>query len=422
MPKLGDLVGKAVHTEPKPTKELVLPWGKIGIEVETEGWQGDGQETLNRLWTHKEDGSLRNNGREFVTRGAGIVGDDIITAVTSFCKWAKARKLSEGYPRAGIHVHLDCTDLDIERGELASIVGMYLVVEHALYGYAGMWRRYCGFCDALTDSRINVDVLKQLLKRKHTSRDFNTNVNKFDRYTGLNLQSLGKFGTLEFRHLRTVYDADIILGWINIILQLKKSAQEWNPEQRILKQFSQLGPTGFAKHILGPVWKHLSPYFDEAQAWAAIDSSMAIMEQETKTSNKKINWEESSPNPILATKNIKEPKKASKDKKAVVDELIVPMPRATQRPRITLAAPPGLLVGVVNTNTRDAIQRQMDQQLEATRIREAAIHAQAQANAVGAAQANQPPQPRFEWQLPAWMQNPGDAVQHDMQRILDEDF
>lgn len=343
--QLGDLAQKTIHKIPVKSDGFILPYGKVGIEIETEGWNGHNLELLEnrKLWEYHVDGSLRNNGMEFTTKG-GLVGEDISIAVISFCKWAKTVNLSTGYPRAGIHVHLDCTDMDVEKKELATMVGIYLLIEHALFGIAGEWRRWCGFCDALMDSKRNINILNKVLHNKvNNPQSFKVALQGFDRYTGLNLQSLTKYGTVEFRHLATTYESAKILDWINLIFQIKKAAQNWDTSQNFLQQFSNQGPIDFVKSIMGSMWPKIAKYYDVGQAWAAIDSSMAIIGPRSNEGDRSIDWNVSAINPILHSKNTVS--KKTPRKKISGKEIFEPL----------IARPPDIL-GNQHFDVRDPVE------------------------------------------------------------------
>lgn len=318
MGKLGELVQKPIYSIPQSTDELILPWGKVGIEIETENCRTSNMQQISKHWDIHQDGSLRNHGMEFVTKG-GLVGKDIVDALDVFCPWAVKSKLTIGYPRAGIHIHLDCTDMDVGRGDLKTFLALYAILEHTLFGYAGEWRRHCGFCDGISDGRKNLEIIKYLVNEEDIdSRTFVDQLNRYDRYAGLNLQSLNKYGTIEFRHLETTFDTRRILNWINIIFRLKKAAMSWDLSKSILQEFSTLGAEGFCASIMGGEWKHLSPFFNEKQAWYAIDDANYILGKIVPHRLQVVDWDETKPNPILAMKGKRKPA-SKKDSYGTID-------------------------------------------------------------------------------------------------------
>jgi len=274
MTKLGTAMNKPVFSMPESSKELVLCEARVGIEIEFEGWNGLNGSTY---WDNHMDESLRNNGQEFTTRG-GLVGKDIVLAVDEFLALAHKHKWQEGTPRAGIHIHIDCTDLDISRGELAAFLSSYMLIEHAMFSFAGEWRRSCGFCDALEDSDADFNNISRAIFDKK-GKDLRNVIEResIHKYMAVNLLSLGKFGTVEFRVLPTTFDRQRILDWINIILQLKKASKLLDIRTSLIKQFSAVGATAFVSSFMGDMWHLIEPHFNEGRAWKAIDNALALM-------------------------------------------------------------------------------------------------------------------------------------------------
>lgn len=298
MTKLGSIVGKPVFEIPKPAS-LALPYGKVGIEIEVENCNPHVDNDLGGVWVGKQDGSLKNEGREFVTNG-GIVGTQIISAIDGFCKVAEKHKLSVGYPRAGIHIHVDCTDLsmDEDSNQLAIMTAFYLLIEHAVFSYAGDWRQWCGFCDPINASNRNIKIVKSLLRKDVNYEEFSDSLHRFDRYTGYNLQSLSKYGTVEYRHLPTTFDSKRITEWINLLLQIKKVALEWDFTKDFLAEVSLKTPREFAREKLGSYWNILAAHFDEGRAWGAVDDCVYVLARET---GRQSSWDVSE-SPLLGKK------------------------------------------------------------------------------------------------------------------------
>ena len=131
---------KPIHCAPVSTDKLIIPYAKVGIEVEVENW--DRAHSNLAQWEDHEDGSLRR-GREFTTRG-GMVGKQIVEEIETICNFAKSRNYSEGYPRAGIHLHIDMTDMnDGSDTQLLNAIAAYMLFEDAMFSFAGEWRKAC---------------------------------------------------------------------------------------------------------------------------------------------------------------------------------------------------------------------------------------------------------------------------------------
>ena len=59
-----------------------------------------------------------------------------------------------------------------------------------------------------------------------------------DKYYGFNSVSLKKHGTLEFRYFPCTDDKKVMLQWINLVLELKAVALQFNDPDELLKAFT----------------------------------------------------------------------------------------------------------------------------------------------------------------------------------------
>lgn len=272
MSKLGSMVDKAIHRFPKSDARLPIPGAKIGIEVELEEWDGKNN---TKYWITKEDHSLRNHGIEFVTNGP-VIGEDIIPAIEELCALANARKYSTGEPRAGIHVHVDCTDLEVETNELAHMVSNYMLVEHALFGFAGDWREHCGYCIPYDLGKQDFRFLGKVLYEQKNKSALQSSLQNMSKYQALNLVPLIQYGTVEFRHLPTIFDPKKLLDWVKIVLAIKRSASD-QENLDALAGFSKHGPMAYAERIMGDQFYLIRPFIDPNRMWQAVDNATAIM-------------------------------------------------------------------------------------------------------------------------------------------------
>jgi hypothetical protein len=309
---LGEMLGKPIHGKSIEDTTLPIPTAKVGIEVELERWGGQWPDR--KYWTGKGDGSLRNDGVEFVTNG-GMCGLDIAVALRNLCTAAVTHGWDVGYPRAGIHLHLDVTDLDWESGQLARLVANYMIVEHAMISFAGDWRRECGYCVPFDLGQGDFDRLSTILYNKDLeSEELIEFVGELSKYQALNLKPLSQFGTIEFRALPTTFDYGRIMTWVKIVLALKRSAMTVDKREP-LEILSELGPLGYIRWILGDCADSLMLFVQPHRVWEAVDNVNAILAYagKFKTSYSR-DWSTPSlPNPFLVQKKSKlepTPKKA----------------------------------------------------------------------------------------------------------------
>lgn len=286
--KLGFMVDQPIHIPDIPSDDLIIPHAKVGIEYEFEGWDGHQPHTY---WEKQhDDGSLREGGCEQVTRG-GIVGSGIRKAVEEICALAKTRKWKTGVPRASIHIHLDVTDLDVDKRELAVLVCNYMLVEHILFAYAGDWRRSTGYAVAIEDGQIDFKAIGDLLFRLLSKEEFQRVAKNLSKYQALNLNPLVRFGTIEFRHMPTTWDVERVMDWINMILAIKKSSTDERFKEP-LKTLSALGPEKYCAEVFGKIWPKISHLLAPHRVWNAVDNAMAIMAMGGAVKSNKIDWQD----------------------------------------------------------------------------------------------------------------------------------
>lgn len=184
----------------------------IGIEVEVERVAHPGRITTYSLWQQHPDGSLRDNGIEFVTQP--MRGDRIHYALNQlFDQLEEGRRFSH---RTSIHIHQNA--LDMTNIQIATECLLYSVFEKLFFKFVGGDRDKNNFCVPWYDSK-NYYVIGSLLDQEIP------HLEAF-RYSALNADALRKFGTLEFRHLGGTDDKVKITRWINLIFCLKKYAMK----------------------------------------------------------------------------------------------------------------------------------------------------------------------------------------------------
>lgn len=175
----------------------------VGIEVEVENALGIG--ARRSMWQVKDDGSLRNVGREFVT--LPIKACDAPGALHSLMTETLQQDCCFS-PRTSVHIHLDCTSLPTET--VVDMVLLYSVFERLWYKFVGKQRIKNIYCVPITETR--------LLRVLGTHGLMPT---VWQKYAGLNLKPLGEYGTLEFRHMHGTADVAKLSIWIDLICCLK---------------------------------------------------------------------------------------------------------------------------------------------------------------------------------------------------------
>lgn len=193
------------------TPQLTVdPERYVGIEVEVENAASD---TVHEIISHNfikitEDGSLRNNGLEYIT----CPHKSKYTASLLEQLFSLLHKDHKFTTRTSIHIHVNARDMTPI--QIRGLVLVYLTVERLLYNWIKNDRDKSIFCVPI----IETELATYLLNKK-----------KYDwmKYTGLNLKPLTGLGTIEFRHMHGNKDLQRnIEPWLNMILCLFKFATQ----------------------------------------------------------------------------------------------------------------------------------------------------------------------------------------------------
>lgn len=211
-----------------PSKEL------IGIEVEAEHVLS--VPGLNQsVWTITEDGSLRNAGKEFITKP--IEAHYAVAALHNLlgnCNFCFS-------PRTSVHVHLNCQDLTTN--QVLDILLLYCLYEKTLYRFVGRGRWKNIYCTPITECGLLGQIAAYGVKAP------------WEKYTGLNLLPLSQHGTIEFRHMHGTTDVKKLSVWIDLITRLKEyvKTHETGSIRKLVNAFDEQQVLATASAIWGDI-------------------------------------------------------------------------------------------------------------------------------------------------------------------------
>jgi hypothetical protein len=183
----------------------------VGIEVEVENTVIQNGIPTGSPWRTEADGSLRNNGMEFISKPIpasfvpGALQQLLASILGADCHFS---------PRTSVHVHINAQDM--ETHQVQDLVLVYSVFEKLLYKFAGRGRIRNIFCVPI----VETSLLQGMLENGVGSN--------WSKYTGLNLCPLweGKnnrsaYGTIEFRHMHGTFSVEKLCLWVQMITKLK---------------------------------------------------------------------------------------------------------------------------------------------------------------------------------------------------------
>lgn len=194
----------------------------VGIEVEVEFSRDSRPTPLPRVkgWNAVHDGSLQD-GVEYVLSNP-MADDDLTRAIHSFFE---AELPLKRRTTSSTHIHLDMLESETSLTSLQNLLAFIYVLEPAIFGAIDPSREWCGYTSPLESA--DVEALSGLLSErvKDTPSVFvSGSSNISSRYYGVNVQSLSKFGSLEFRYFPTASSAEELISWVKLAQNFKKAA------------------------------------------------------------------------------------------------------------------------------------------------------------------------------------------------------
>ena len=215
---LRDLFTMRSPGRPVPEEAADHRWSDyLGLELELEGIHDPPRV---QWWLLHEDGSLRN-GWEYVTE-APLYGEDVELALDSFYDRVDSW---DANPRTSTHIHVDFSRETV--GTLRSMVVIVYALEAGLYDVIGVDRKWAGYAAPLREMSVN--RLRNLLSPDSSALSFVEAVGSGrgnERYYGLNISSLRRHGSLEFRYFPGGPDREELESWMDLVLAIKRMAME----------------------------------------------------------------------------------------------------------------------------------------------------------------------------------------------------
>ena len=219
--------------------------GEVGIEIEVEGnkvplIQSD-------YWRSDNDGSLRGNSMEYVL-SSPVKRTEVVTALNNLKKHlADYEAQLDISNRCGVHIHLNVQEFTFK--QVMTFACLYLMLEEILVKFCGEEREGNLFCLRAKDADYLVTGLRQAMA---TGSLAHVQSHQY-RYASINMTALGKYGSLEFRSMRSTEDFDVISQWVEILLKLKDQSLNFDTPTQLIEMMSANGADAFVEQILGPL-------------------------------------------------------------------------------------------------------------------------------------------------------------------------
>lgn len=230
--------------------------GDVGIEIEMEGNRDfPTGSLLPPPWVATSDNSLRGHSVEYVTNGAIPINqvDSTIKGLKDIL--AATRVTVHKSFRAGVHIHINVREMNLN--QVVNFACLYFILEHALVRYCGKDREGNLFCLRLEDAEAPLFFLENAVK----DNSFTWFHQDVIRYASLNLRSISRHGSMEFRAMETNPDLSKISEWANLLYNIKEVSLR-NDRKDVVQDISFYGPENWLIQKFGEE-VHKQIYYDK---------------------------------------------------------------------------------------------------------------------------------------------------------------
>lgn len=207
----------------------------VAVEIEAEFRVHDNMGLVNqKTWMIKDDGSLRGYGKEYITRHP-----------TSFRKLkSDIKELFETEPftkdylnsdRTSTHVHVNVQNWTLEK--LIKVLMVYYACEPYLaVRFAGPEREGNHNCLQMYQADEVMKAVELVVDGnwKELMRQFNNY-----KYAALNIASVARIGSIEFRQMRGSNNYKIVEEWLDVIQNIIRFAESFRLFEDIWKSASE---------------------------------------------------------------------------------------------------------------------------------------------------------------------------------------
>ena len=225
------------------------PQQLLGLEFEVEGTNLPREEDLRWYWKVVSDGSLRGESSEYVLRTPNapeyFEKKSLPYLIRAFNKKKSVLNFSV---RCSTHVHMNAQHL--YGYQVMMLVGLYYAYEEVFKLLLQEQRHGNLFC--VGSSECKQDLAERLSRACFSNQgliDFVNNDN--NKYSAVNLCTLAKFGSVEFRGLHGTLNKDEILIWTRLLTALYEFAADAKPTalSSLLDNVSAKGGDKFLKDL-----------------------------------------------------------------------------------------------------------------------------------------------------------------------------
>lgn len=225
-----------------------------GIEVEAENFdpmrRAAEARALSRYWNIKDDGSLRNNGVEFVSK---FLPDEDVPGAVSLL-YGRTRRMWRPSVRTGIHIHVNM--LHLSWAQVLRVLEYYAFAEPLLFSYLGSEREENIYCVPWYRAPQEAELVSSCINRGDMFR-----LRESCKYSALFCGPMRTFGTIEFRHAPTFTTEEQMMLWWKIVRCIGDSYLLHDP----VDLYTRGGASAVLNSLFGDMFPVFGLTYDEAE-------------------------------------------------------------------------------------------------------------------------------------------------------------
>jgi len=289
MTQLGQYFNNSEPLVYQKDTNWVLDSCVTGIEIEVENLRARNHQAphnegvlydIEGMWALVSDGSLRNNGGEFISRK--LFGKDLTVGLDVIANHLKTKENRHTFShRCSLHVHIDVRDLNIS--QLQKLIQLYCIFEQPLFHISG-GRDKNEYCIPLsssneakraygllasTNGKYSKFFAQYKVDEKDTWREISRQIqDSYVKYMAFNILPIVSKGSIEFRHHEGTADVERITRWINILYSLKKACIDYPFNKDPYVQLSDMGPMAMLELVFGKYAEHMYYETIELDLWS----------------------------------------------------------------------------------------------------------------------------------------------------------
>lgn len=250
MCKLDKLIGSSEHEE-LSVHGLYgvqnIKGIRFGIELELEGCEIEfGQHENLSKWTVVEDGSLRNNGREFVSRI--LRPSDMDKALQELEEVFSQFPQTHASFRCGTHIHYNVSDRSLK--EAIGFLIISLLFESVLVAAFSPERRESVFCVSWSDTVGLSSIIRRWRSGNYANAIAHA-ISNSGKYRTINILPMQRYGTIEFRMFPSTTDTKELKTFVEVLVRIDNLYKELGLEKTIERVVN--GPAAALSYVFDGV-------------------------------------------------------------------------------------------------------------------------------------------------------------------------